>query len=570
MKTLKIFTILCGFTATMLFTSCDEFLSPYNPQGVTEEMLYQTEDGFESGVNASYSYLRKLWGMKQGTYLMEAGTDLWTTGSEAEATDLIYYSGLSGSNDYIASNLWSNSYYAINQCNTMLKYVEFAKPQVRTAREAELKVLRSYFWWILTENFGNIHFTTEPNSGGNTLGIKTSPDKVYEQIFKDLEFAAQGSNLPNTSTDLGRITKPVAEALLARMYLTRGRNAEAITYAKNVINNYNYQLEPIDNLWRLSTQRSNKEAIWTINRHANNNFNGSVEFLNGVYAPKYYNLTKEGTKFGFSNSNLNNIDGMSAMGRLMPTYRLLSLYDQANDARFEATFKNTWRANDNSPGIVGQLAYPKWTLAEATEYGNPTLAGKSRFTNGDTSVVLIFNNPAAKRFPKVRYNTLDENDLYDATTKVPKERRIYFQLLKHFDPQAASSTITTRDFFMIRLSEMYLIIAEADFRLKGANATEGLKALNDLRAKRAKPGASVAFTNVQTIPNIDFILDERARELCGEQLRWFDLKRTGKLVEYVSSFNPDADIQDFHVLRPYPTAQVQLMSNSGDFVQEGY
>ena len=39
---------------------------------------------------------------------------------------------------------------------------------------------------------------------------------------------------------------------------------------------------------------------------------------------------------------------------------------------------------------------------------------------------------------------------------------------------------------------------------------------------------------------IDFILEERARELGGEQQRWFDLKRTGKLIEYVKKYNPDA------------------------------
>ena len=39
---------------------------------------------------------------------------------------------------------------------------------------------------------------------------------------------------------------------------------------------------------------------------------------------------------------------------------------------------------------------------------------------------------------------------------------------------------------------------------------------------------------------LDFILDERARELGGEQQRWFDLKRTGKLLERVKAYNPDA------------------------------
>jgi hypothetical protein len=58
--------------------------------------------------------------------------------------------------------------------------------------------------------------------------------------------------------------------------------------------------------------------------------------------------------------------------------------------------------------------------------------------------------------------------------------------------------------------------------------------------------------------SIDFILDERSRELCGELVRWLDLVRTGKLIERVKLYNPEAgpNIQAKHILRPIPQAQV--------------
>lgn len=72
---------------------------------------------------------------------------------------------------------------------------------------------------------------------------------------------------------------------------------------------------------------------------------------------------------------------------------------------------------------------------------------------------------------------------------------------------------------------------------------------------------------------IDFLLEERARELCGEQIRWFDLKRTNKLIEYVRLYNMDAkdNIQDYHMLRPIPQSQLDAITNKEEFKQNpGY
>jgi hypothetical protein len=76
------------------------------------------------------------------------------------------------------------------------------------------------------------------------------------------------------------------------------------------------------------------------------------------------------------------------------------------------------------------------------------------------------------------------------------------------------------------------------------------------------------------VPNIEFIIEERERELIGEQMRWFDLKRWGILVERVQKYNPQgaANIKPFHVLRPIPQVQIdRVTGNASAFPQNpGY
>jgi hypothetical protein len=135
----------------------------------------------------------------------------------------------------------------------------------------------------------------------------------------------------------------------------------------------------------------------------------------------------------------------------------------------------------------------------------------------------------------------------------------------------------TCDFVLFRSAEAYLIAAEA--MVKGAsNGTLGDaeayyntivdRALGnnagDSPLCAADPADLTSYETVSYRANgnldIEMIMDERARELMGEYCRWFDLKRTGTLIERTSSMNPWTaalgEMEEFHYLRPIPQAEI--------------
>ena len=69
---------------------------------------------------------------------------------------------------------------------------------------------------------------------------------------------------------------------------------------------------------------------------------------------------------------------------------------------------------------------------------------------------------------------------------------------------------------------------------------------------------------------VDFMLDERGRELLGEYTRWEDLVRCEKLIEYVKKWNPDAmkNIQEYHKLRPIPQKHIDRLNPRGSDEEE--
>ncbi|HUX58031.1 MAG TPA: RagB/SusD family nutrient uptake outer membrane protein [Bacteroidales bacterium] len=152
-------------------------------------------------------------------------------------------------------------------------------------------------------------------------------------------------------------------------------------------------------------------------------------------------------------------------------------------------------------------------------------------------------------------------------------RKWWPSLIKYYDTwrDGITSMRGTRDFVIIRLAEMYLIAAEASFQL--GNSDLAADYINVIRRRAAIEGKEAEMEVTAADINLDFILDEKGREFAGEMHRWYDLKRTGKLIEYVKLYNPDAaeNIKPMHLVRPIPQTQIDRVSNPEDFPQNpGY
>jgi len=175
--------------------------------------------------------------------------------------------------------------------------------------------------------------------------------------------------------------------------------------------------------------------------------------------------------------------------------------------------------------------------------------------------------------PPSKFWTLQNNNPQD----------IYPYLQKYSDSAKANynDVVDGRPFKVARLGELYLQAAEA--AMQNGDVTTAAQLINVLRTRAAyRPSLSAGEISnraaaIQVDPsviNLDFILDERTRELCGEGSRWPDLAMRGKLVSRVQAFNPDGgpNIQPFHVLRPIPQSELDAVAlpNTHQFQNPGY
>lgn len=495
-----------------------------------------TPKGLDDAVSAAYSSMRSWYGTERGHNLTEFGTDIYTNGADGSWKFMNTYTNQFDSQNGQVRELWDDFYRGINTCNAVIERaadIAGVSEALKTQRIAEAKFIRAHHYFILVQLFGPVELRLEETKVPTKEVKRNTEAEIYAAIIKDLTEAIPGLEAKKAATQYGRATRAAAEHLLGKVYVTKATSsakaaddyAKAEPLFKNVISNYGLKLLPDFGLVHAFGNEINDEVIWSVQYTRVQLTNGGGNNSHVFYLMEYD--TQPGMRRDTENGR--------PFKRYRPTvYAMETVYqNRENDSRYKKSFKDTYRSN--RPG----------TFNASFDNSKTTLT----FAQGDTTMYLPgVEVPLAERAKK-KYQVL-----------VPSryDEKLFPSLSKHIDPGRADLTQFEggRDFIAMRLAETYLLLAEAQFRQ--GKIAEATTTINAVRRRAAWPGKEAAMEITPDQMTFDFLMEERARELTGEQFRWLDLKRWGNLIERVKLYNPQAapNIKEFHVLRPIPQNQI--------------
>ncbi len=496
----KIFIAL-GLTAVFGLSSCTDDLNvtPADPNVIQEPDLERTLAGCYQSLSspgtggADGSPVLQGYDGGMSTFqrsvfcLNELTTDeyVWLS-----FTDAGYYSLVT--NDFSANNpifygTYSRLYIVVSICNNFLRDIAEGKfPGAEPAKIAEYsrqaRIIRGLAYYYLVDMFGNVGYSDETLVAGVAPG-QSSRAEIYNKVVAELEaISAEYGN--NTDVVYGYVGKDACDALLAKFYL----NAEV----------FKGEAE-----W---------EKCWNkcqeiIARHQGGGFNDS-----GL-ANHYLNL------FGANN------DQYVAGGSNVAENEIIWAIPQ--DAAYLTSYAGSTFMI--AAGCANPAAADAWTMSPA-DY-NSTEAWKCMVARKQFSEKFSWNGGKSADARVALWRTsdhgfiIDNPELSQATFNYGYANMKFTNFNYENDgqksaEQPAATKFASSDYPIIRLADVYLMAAESAVRT-GSHTDEALTYVNYIRERAQIP----ALTEN---PTLDNIIDERARELYGENCRRTDLVRFGK------------------------------------------
>lgn len=577
------FSLLLGVVMSMN-TGCKKILDE-TPRTSFTPSFFTTADGLQGGVTGIYSSLRGHWGTQIFLQLFNSGTDESMRGAAADVQHWFNYNNAvikSNTNDY--AGFWNSMFININTANGVLEYGGSANLPAaqKTQLLAQAKFLRGFCYFHLVTTFGAVPLHTTFNTTATAADAPAPLADLYAQIIKD--FTESSVDLPNTpATGTGKpATKPTALYLLAKTYLWRGWSTvaqgtdftQAYTIAKSVIDNkatYNLDLLPyFPDVFREGNEYG-KEVLMVIDhtrdqKFGQNNAPGTgaggpgANHSNFMWRPNYPTLTANYPSAGGSNVTVRDINNGRPFQRIRPNTKYIidvAFANRATDSRYDGTFQTVWLSNSTQMSVKGSTGAttPRGTLINGV----------------DTSIWMTDRVVTPAERAAFKGIIFEPDHLPGATVKYTPS---FFPNVRKFDDSTRLdlNDYSDRPYILYRFADLYLIAAEAAFK-GGGTPQQAADMINVLRTRAAlkanqTPAQYAAAVAAQQITagqvTLDFILDERSRELFAEDCRWWDLSRTKKLVERVQLYNTEgaAGVQPYNMLRPIPQSQI-------DFVTEG-
>ena len=588
---MKKYLILSMFAAFLL-TGCneDKFLEEKPLDFNSASNSYETAADYDAAITELYFLTREeFYTTYDRTTDLSKFADMWITADPLKSNVVADLSP-SGA---MAKFYWDENYKLIAQANTVISRLPNSSKLTddeKKVYEAKARFFRALAYRTLVLLYGDVPLQLEEVSSPKTDYVRESKDKVKAQVVEDLEFAA--ANLPeiNTVKD-GEISKPAANMLLAEMYLATGDNDKAINAASAVINNPNLALmknrfgsqakedgDVFYDLFRPNNQNrasGNTEGIWVIQFETNiegGGNNTSHHFWDPgsfwgerFFAPqvdKFQLIKPDGTRLQLFDWPIGDMTGGRGIGTHYATNHL---------------YNEIW-ADDFDDMRNSEYNWPR------------------RFKIHRTNV--LDDNPELKAAMPDGYFDLENTVLPDgwsmetgfaggvaATTQLPNRFMCGYSTkmttpFHHPDAQyenketyklAGTGGKTFTDQYFFRLAEAYLLRAEAY-----VNKGDKNKAADDINELHKRANAKPCTADQM---NLDYILDERLRELTCEEKRRLTLSRVGKLAERIKKYNPyfsaaySADNKDYDAhfdLLPIPLSAIQANKDAKLEQNPGY
>lgn len=531
-----------------------DFLSPENS--------YNTSIQYRQALNNLYDKYRFIvWGSDIDFRVTLACSDFAHGGFDFPDLKYNNYLGWITPESTHVEFLWKTCYNAIGGANVILDRL----PQATEIDEAEKNTIRgealffrAHYYRILAHMYGGVPIVTKALSAPKLDFTRNTRAEVYEQCRKDLEEAATLlKDIENTND--GYLNKQVAQHLLSEIYISLGQYQKGADIASAVINHSGMGLMT----QRFGSRKNESgDVYWDLFRVNNQNrkSSGNTESL-WVLQYEYQNAGSP-----YSCQELRN---------LLPGYYSL-VVESIEPGKKVAAF-TTWTAEKGGRGI-GAIQPNPWFFEQLWD-------DNMDLRNSNYNIIKDFkiDNPKAKGYGQ----WFVKDGWLDASHKI----RLWYPFIQKFSRTAnfpaeayatnSDGTLKTtalgehillnangfdrnsfKDEYVFRLAETYLLRAEAYL---GLNQLD--KVAENINIVRARSNAA-PVTAAQM--NIDFILDERMRELYGEEIRVLTLNRLGKMVErtrkHNQTYQTNNKIGDHQNLWPIPNSEIE--KNTGAVLEQ--
>jgi hypothetical protein len=426
-------------------------------------------------------------------------------------------------------------YRIIYDANVIINHIENAEfdDVTRNEMKAEALCFRAYSYLFLAHMYGGVPLILEEITSPKRDFVRDTRDAVYKQCAEDLEFGVKFLNEVDQAKP-GQVTKAVAGHLLAEAYLCLKEYDKAIAAATAVIDNPALGLMTS----RFGNKKNEPGDVFSdLFRYGNyNRSSGNTEGI-WVIQYDYLNQGSPGTAW----------DGDLLLTFTVCYYVTIVLDD--GKAAFADPYSHLggwgigWlkQTDHVDTGIWGtdfsiDMRNSEYNIIRDAKVMNPESAYYGMWLEAD-HLVQDYDRP--RNWYPIYTKTTRWNDFpAEAITNAATGQ-------VNYDPAM------NKDSYLIRLAETYLLRAEA-YLGKGDKQNAAI----DINTVRSRAHATpVAAADV----DMDYILDERLRELCWEEPRVRTLTRTGTLYDRTVRYNPLAatTIKQYHNLYPIPFSEIE-------------